>query len=93
MWPDPDLSSIFRERSSGSPRPTRSKRRRDVERSITSASIKEHAAFVKRLEAAGIRLDEPPRTTVSGNLVTYITNPWGTRVEIVQRASLGPEVK
>ena len=29
----------------------------------------------------------------AGNLVTDITDPWGTRVEIVQRASLGPEVK
>ena len=55
--------------------------------------VKDHAAFVKRLEAAGIKLDEPPRTTASGNLVTYITDPWGTRVEIVQRASLGPQVR
>ena len=55
--------------------------------------VKDHAAFVKRLEAAGIKLDEPPRTTASGNLVTYITDPWGTRVEIVQRASLGPQVQ
>ena len=54
--------------------------------------VKDHAAFVKRLEAAGIKLDEPPRKSASGNLVTYITDPWGTRVEIVQRASLGPQV-
>jgi len=55
--------------------------------------VRDHTAFVKRLEAAGIKLDEPPRTTASGNLVTYITDPWGTRVEIVQRASLGPQVR
>lgn len=55
--------------------------------------VKDHAAFVTRLQAAGIKLDEPPRTTASGNLVTYITDPWGTRVEIVQRASLGPQVQ
>ena len=63
---------------------------------ITSASIKDHAAFVKRLEAAGIKLDEPPRTTASGNLVTYVADPWGTgSVEIVQRASLraGAEIQ
>src|SRR5207244_7001566 len=55
--------------------------------------VKDHAAFVKRLEAAGITLDEPVRTTASGNLVTYITDPWGTRIEIVQRASLGPPLQ
>jgi catechol 2,3-dioxygenase-like lactoylglutathione lyase family enzyme len=55
--------------------------------------VKDHAAFVKRLEAAGIKLDEPPRTAATGNLVTYITDPWGTRVEIVQRAPLGPQVQ
>ena len=55
--------------------------------------VKDHAAFVKRLEAAGIKLDEPPRKSAAGNTVTYITDPWGARVEIVQRAPLGPEVK
>src|SRR5262245_56675554 len=53
--------------------------------------VKDHAAFVKRLQAEGIKLDEPPRTTASGNLVTYITDPWGTRIEIVQRAPIGPQ--
>src|SRR5436190_22500640 len=55
--------------------------------------VKDHEAFVKRLQAEGIKLDEPPRKTASGNLVTYVTDPWGTRVEIVQRASLGPQVQ
>jgi catechol 2,3-dioxygenase-like lactoylglutathione lyase family enzyme len=55
--------------------------------------VKDHAAVVKRLEAAGIKLDEPPRKSAAGNTVTYITDPWGTRIEIVQRAPLGPEVK
>src|SRR6186997_196897 len=45
--------------------------------------VKDHAAFVKGLEAQGIKLDEPPRKSPSGNTVTYITDPWGTRVEIV----------
>jgi catechol 2,3-dioxygenase-like lactoylglutathione lyase family enzyme len=55
--------------------------------------VRDHAAFVKKLEAAGIKLDEPPRKSAAGNTVTYITDPWGARVEIVQRAPLGPEVK
>ena len=56
--------------------------------------VKDHPAFVRKIEAEGIRLDEPPRTNPQGgNTITYITDPWGTRIELVQRASLGPEVK
>jgi catechol 2,3-dioxygenase-like lactoylglutathione lyase family enzyme len=54
--------------------------------------VKDHAAAVKKLEADGIKLDEPPRKSAAGNTVTYITDPWGTRIEIVQRAPLGPQV-
>ncbi|HEY7187813.1 MAG TPA: VOC family protein [Vicinamibacterales bacterium] len=54
--------------------------------------VKDHAAVVKKIQAEGITLDEPPRKSASGNTVTYITDPWGARVEIVQRAPLGPEV-
>jgi catechol 2,3-dioxygenase-like lactoylglutathione lyase family enzyme len=54
--------------------------------------VKDHAAVVKKLVAEGIMLDEPVRKSAAGNTVTYITDPWGTRVEIVQRAPLGPEV-
>jgi catechol 2,3-dioxygenase-like lactoylglutathione lyase family enzyme len=54
--------------------------------------VKDHAAFVKRLEALGIALDSPVQTIANGNVITYITDPWGTRVEIVQRAPLGPQV-
>src|SRR6202521_5178750 len=54
--------------------------------------VKDHPAFVKKIEAEGIKLDEPPRTNPQGgNTITYITDPWGTRIEIVQRAPLGPE--
>lgn len=52
--------------------------------------VKDHAAMVKRLAAEGIKLDEPVRKSAAGNTITYITDPWGTRVEIVQRASIGP---
>jgi catechol 2,3-dioxygenase-like lactoylglutathione lyase family enzyme len=55
--------------------------------------VKDHAAVVKKIQADGIALDEPARKSAAGNTVTYITDPWGTRVEIVQRAPLGPQVQ
>jgi catechol 2,3-dioxygenase-like lactoylglutathione lyase family enzyme len=55
--------------------------------------VKDHAAFVKKLAADGITLDEPVRKSPTGSTITYITDPWGTRIEIVERAPLGPEVK
>ena len=55
--------------------------------------VKDHQVFVKKIEAEGIKLDEPPRKGPTGNTVTYITDPWGTRIEIVQRAPLGPELQ
>jgi catechol 2,3-dioxygenase-like lactoylglutathione lyase family enzyme len=54
--------------------------------------VKDHPTFVKKLEAEGIKLDEPPRKGGSGNTVTYITDPWGTRIEIIERAPLGAAV-
>jgi catechol 2,3-dioxygenase-like lactoylglutathione lyase family enzyme len=36
--------------------------------------VKDHAAAVKKLEADGIKLDEPPRKSAAGNTVTYITD-------------------
>jgi catechol 2,3-dioxygenase-like lactoylglutathione lyase family enzyme len=49
--------------------------------------VKDHAAFVKKLEADGIKLDEPPRKNeATGSTITYITDPWGARIELVQRA-------
>ncbi len=47
--------------------------------------VQDHEAFVERLNAEGIALDEPPRRSRSGGWITYITDPWGTRIEIVQR--------
>jgi len=48
--------------------------------------VKDHAAFVKKIEAEGIKLDEPPRKNeATGSTITYITDPWGSRIEIVQR--------
>jgi catechol 2,3-dioxygenase-like lactoylglutathione lyase family enzyme len=54
--------------------------------------VRDHAAFVRKLQADGIKLDEPPRTGGGGNTITYITDPWGTRIEIIQRAPLGQQV-
>jgi catechol 2,3-dioxygenase-like lactoylglutathione lyase family enzyme len=54
--------------------------------------VKDHAAFVKKIQAEGIKLDEPVRKAANGSTLTYITDPWGTRIEIIQRAPLGPEV-
>jgi catechol 2,3-dioxygenase-like lactoylglutathione lyase family enzyme len=55
--------------------------------------VNDHAAFVKRLEAQGIKLDQPVGKGATGNTITYITDPWGTRIEIVQRLPVGPEVR
>jgi catechol 2,3-dioxygenase-like lactoylglutathione lyase family enzyme len=55
--------------------------------------VKDHEGFVKRLQAEGIKLDEPVRKSAAGNTITYITDPWGTRIEIVLRAPLGPAVQ
>src|SRR5947209_2852551 len=49
--------------------------------------VKDHAAFVRKIESEGIKLDEPPRKNeATGVIITYITDPWGARIEIVQRA-------
>ena len=49
--------------------------------------VKDHPAFVRKIESEGIKLDEPPRKNeATGVIITYITDPWGARIEIVQRA-------
>jgi catechol 2,3-dioxygenase-like lactoylglutathione lyase family enzyme len=55
--------------------------------------VKDHQAFVKKIQAEGIKLDEPVRKSPTGSTITYITDPWGTRIEIVQRAPLGQAVQ
>src|SRR5216684_422561 len=48
--------------------------------------VKDLQSFVKKIEAEGIKLDEPVRKIESaGVALTYITDPWGTRIELVQR--------
>jgi catechol 2,3-dioxygenase-like lactoylglutathione lyase family enzyme len=41
----------------------------------------DHPAVVKRLEGMGIKLDQPVGKGATGNTITYITDPWGTRIE------------
>src|SRR5258706_2428645 len=55
--------------------------------------VKDHPAFVKKITAEGIKLDEPPRKVPNGSTITYITDPWGTRIEIIERAPVGPVVQ
>ena len=49
--------------------------------------VKDVRATAARIEADGIKLDEPVRKGVS-NTITYITDAWGTRIELVERAPL-----
>jgi len=55
--------------------------------------VRDHAAFVKKITAEGVTLDEPVRKSPTGSTITYITDPWGTRIEIIQRGPLGPQVQ
>jgi len=49
--------------------------------------VKDLQAFIAKIEAEGIKLDEPYRENpTTGVAITYITDPWGTRIELVQRA-------
>jgi catechol 2,3-dioxygenase-like lactoylglutathione lyase family enzyme len=54
--------------------------------------VKDHAAFVKKIQAEGIKLDDEPRKVPNGSTIAYITDPWGTRIELIERAPLGPAV-
>jgi catechol 2,3-dioxygenase-like lactoylglutathione lyase family enzyme len=50
--------------------------------------VKDLRAMIARIEGEGIKLDEPYRKSPTGNAVAYITDPWGTRIELVERAPL-----
>jgi len=46
-------------------------------------------AFVKNIQAASVKLDEPVwKNEAAGVALTSITDPWGTRIELVQRPPL-----
>jgi catechol 2,3-dioxygenase-like lactoylglutathione lyase family enzyme len=42
-------------------------------------------AFVKKLEAAGIKLDRPYTKQDNGGALAFITDPWGTSIELNER--------
>ncbi len=47
--------------------------------------VKDLDAFTKRLEAQGVKLDEPIRVAPNGTTkIAYLTDPWGTRIELTQ---------
>src|SRR5271165_5690370 len=47
--------------------------------------VKDLEAFTKKLEAQGTKLDEPIRMAPNGTTkVAYLTDPWGTRIELTQ---------
>jgi catechol 2,3-dioxygenase-like lactoylglutathione lyase family enzyme len=50
--------------------------------------VKDLKATIARLEGMGIKIDEPYRKGATGNAVSYITDPWGARIEMVERAPL-----
>jgi catechol 2,3-dioxygenase-like lactoylglutathione lyase family enzyme len=50
--------------------------------------LQDHPTFIRKIEAEGIKLDEPVRKSPTGNVITYITDPWGTRIELIERAPL-----
>lgn len=48
--------------------------------------VKDLEAFTKKLEAAGIKLDEAVRLAPNGTTkVAYLTDPWGTRIELTEK--------
>ena len=56
-------------------------------RSIDHAGfeVKNLDAAVKRLEAQGIKLDEPVRQVPNTNIkVAFLTDPWGVRIELTE---------
>ena len=42
-------------------------------------------AFIKKLEAAGIKLDRPYTKNAAGVALAFITDPWGTYIELNER--------
>lgn len=42
------------------------------------------AAFCAKLEAAGIAFDQPYRTLPNGSGIAFLTDPWGTSIELTE---------
>jgi predicted enzyme related to lactoylglutathione lyase len=50
--------------------------------------VKDLKAFIAKIEGEGIKLDEPYRETPTGNAISYITDAWGTRIELIKRGPI-----
>jgi hypothetical protein len=46
--------------------------------------VKNLEAFCKKLEASGIKLDSPYKKLPSGIANAYLTDPWGTYIELTE---------
>jgi catechol 2,3-dioxygenase-like lactoylglutathione lyase family enzyme len=56
--------------------------------------VKDLEAFSKTLEASGVKLDTPYRKIPQmGFAVTFLTDPWGTRIELTERSSPSPSAQ
>jgi catechol 2,3-dioxygenase-like lactoylglutathione lyase family enzyme len=47
--------------------------------------VKDLQGFIKTLEAAGIKLDRPYTKNAFGGALAFITDPWGTYIELNER--------
>jgi len=47
--------------------------------------VKDLQGFIKKLEAAGIKMDRPYTPTDTGGALAFITDPWGTSIELNER--------
>jgi hypothetical protein len=47
--------------------------------------VKDLKAFIKTLEANDIKLDSPYTVNAAGVGLAFITDPWGTRIEMNER--------
>jgi len=53
--------------------------------------VKDLEGFCKTLEASGVKLDTPYRKIPQmGFAVAFLTDPWGTRIELTERSTPAP---
>jgi len=56
--------------------------------------VKDLEAFTKTLEANGVKLDAPYRRVPQmGFAVAFLTDPWGTRIELTERSAPSPSAQ
>ena len=56
-------------------------------------SVADLDAKMKEFEANGVKIVTPVREVPGLFKLGFVEDPWGTRIEIVQRAPLGPQVQ